>query len=161
MTAPGGFVAGDILGAADMNGLPAGVLAYAAATSNQTSIGTSFTDLTSVTVTFTAVAGRRYLVTANARFYGSAANVHALANIYNSTSAAQLQVGGGYTGAAAGGGNNDEASTVHLEWSGAISAGSTTLKVQAKRGATGSGTLTSYASSTFPAFILVQDIGPT
>lgn len=161
MTAPGGFVAGDVLGAADMNALPGGVMAYAQATSNQTSIGTAFTDVTSLSVTFTAVAGRRYRVSSNTRWFGTAANVHALTNIYNSTGSAELQRGGALTGAAGGGSNSDEASTIHASWSGTLSAGSTTLKVQAKRGATGSGTLTSYAAATYPANILVEDIGPS
>lgn len=161
MTAPGGFVAGDVLGAADMNGLPGGVKGYAEATTNQASIGTTFTDLTSLSVTFTAVTGRRYKITVYTNFFGSAANVPAEVNIYNSTAAAQLTYGGAYTGAAGGGTNNDEVSTVTATWSGAISAGSTTIKARARRGVSGSGTITSYATSTSPAFILVEDIGPT
>lgn len=160
MTAPGGFVAGDVLGAADMNGLPAGVVAYAERTSNQTSIST-VTDLTSLTVTFTAVAGRRYRVTSHTSWYASVASTSAIVTLYNSTAAAQLQWSGCVTGDAAGGSNNNQTSTNLLSWSGTLAAGSTTLKLQARIGDDDSGTLTLRAGATYPAFILVEDIGPS
>jgi hypothetical protein len=62
MTIPGGYVAGDVLTAANMNLLPGGRMAGASTTSSQTGIGTSFTDLTTLTCTFTAVASRRYKI---------------------------------------------------------------------------------------------------
>lgn len=61
MTVPGGYVAGDTLSAANMNLLPGGMEAggYAQVTSAQTGI-TTIVDVTSLTVTWTAVSARRY-----------------------------------------------------------------------------------------------------
>lgn len=66
MTIPGGYVAGDILTAANLNFLPAGrkggghVIAFNA-NADQTGI-TTVVDVTSATLSFTAVAGRLYRV---------------------------------------------------------------------------------------------------
>ena len=62
MTIPGGYTSGDILTAANMNLLGASKVAFASATVSQTAIGTGVTDLTSLSVTWTAVSGRSYLV---------------------------------------------------------------------------------------------------
>lgn len=64
MTAPGGFVAGDTLTAAEVNALPGGQIAIATAAASQTGIST-VADLTSLTATWTAVTGRSYRVTAH------------------------------------------------------------------------------------------------
>jgi len=60
MTAPGDFSSGNVLTAADMNGLPGGVMGYARNTSPP-ALTTSEQDY--ATVTFTAVSGRLYFVT--------------------------------------------------------------------------------------------------
>ncbi len=69
MTAPGDFSSGDVLTADDMNGLPAGIVT---ATSGGTSgagyvsltsdsyMDTTLSDVSGMTVTFTAVSGRLY-----------------------------------------------------------------------------------------------------
>jgi len=64
MTIPGGYIAGDVLTAANLNLAPAGTQGggYAQRTTSQASI-TSMVDIASLTVTFTAVAGRRYKAT--------------------------------------------------------------------------------------------------
>lgn len=62
MTIPGAFVAGTALLAADMNLLPGGYKGGIATASPQTSIGTSATALTTLSVAFTAGAGRRYKI---------------------------------------------------------------------------------------------------
>ena len=58
MAIPGGFTAGQVLTAAEMNGLPAGVLDYSSATA--TTAYSSATPLSVLTVTATIVAGRAY-----------------------------------------------------------------------------------------------------
>lgn len=55
------FTAGDVLTAASMNLLPRGLLASASATNTQTGITTT-ADVTNLSVTFTAVTGRSYLL---------------------------------------------------------------------------------------------------
>ena len=57
MTIPGGFTAGDVLTAADLNLLPGAVMGYASVTADQGSI-TTVADLNSLSVTFTAVVNR-------------------------------------------------------------------------------------------------------
>jgi len=66
MTAPGNFSSGDVLTAADMNGLPGGVVAQGRNTT-PANLTTSFQ--TYVSVTFTGVAGRRYLAVASIGAY--------------------------------------------------------------------------------------------
>ena len=55
------FTAGNVLTAAQMNRLPWGVMGYASRTSNQ--IVTTVADVTSLTVTFTAISSRIYKTT--------------------------------------------------------------------------------------------------
>lgn len=66
MTAPGNFSSGDVLTAADMNGLPGGVVAQG---SNTTPANLTTSFQTYVSVTFTGVAGRRYLAVASIGAY--------------------------------------------------------------------------------------------
>ena len=54
------FTTGQVLTATQQNNLPFGLVASATATASQTGISTEV-DLTSLTVTFTAVTGRTYL----------------------------------------------------------------------------------------------------
>jgi hypothetical protein len=56
------FVSGAILTAAQQNNFPRGIMGYAISTAN-TSCGTSATDLTGMSITFTAVANRLYRAT--------------------------------------------------------------------------------------------------
>lgn len=56
------FTAGQTLTAAEMNLLPFGYINRAHATATQSSIGTSPTDLTSLSASFTALASRRYRI---------------------------------------------------------------------------------------------------
>ena len=61
MTAPGEYIAGDVLQASDMNPLPAGIIARV---SSQTSVLINTTEtITLTTPSFTAVAGRLYRIT--------------------------------------------------------------------------------------------------
>jgi len=59
MTAPGDFSSGDVLTAADMNALPAGIIGKDENTTNVT-LSTSATEVTAITVP--EVAGRSYLI---------------------------------------------------------------------------------------------------
>ena len=62
-TVPGTINAGDTVAETDVNNQPGGWSGYVTATSNQTGIGTSVTDLTSLTITYTFPASRRYKIT--------------------------------------------------------------------------------------------------
>jgi len=64
MTAPGGFTAGDVLSAADMNALPGGVIGFAIRTTQLAENISTEQDAPDLTFTFTAVAGRLYVVQA-------------------------------------------------------------------------------------------------
>lgn len=155
MTAPGGFSAGDVLGAADMNGLPAGKMGYASVTANQTSISTT-TDLTSLTVTWTAVSSRLYQISFQVAVDPVWTTGSAQPTIYITD------------------GSNNVKQTVTSDVLADLSvlsmtgfvletslSGSTTRKLRAAfPSSSGSDTMTMTASSTRPAFILVEDIGP-
>jgi hypothetical protein len=59
---PHTYVAGETLTAVNMELLPKGSVGYVEATGAQTGIGAAATDITSLTLTFTAVASHRYLI---------------------------------------------------------------------------------------------------
>ena len=131
--------------------VPWGQIAYAQVTTGQGGI-TAVTDLTGLTVTFTAIAGRRYrtsfygIVTASVASDAVGVNITTGANANVQTS--QAVVGVAEFGYSLG------ASVIE-----SLSAGSHTRKLRMVRNA-GSGTCLLNADATFPAFILVEDIGP-
>ena len=149
MTIPGGYTAGDVLTAADMNLLPAGVLDRASVTSTQGSI-TTVVDLTSLDVTWTAVTGRLYRITAQCELLSSVADDVATMTITTSgntiVSRATHTLGAINT--------SETMNAVAL----VTGSGSVTYKLRAFRAA-GSGTLSMFASSEVPAFVKVEDIG--
>lgn len=154
MTVPGGYSAGNILTAGDMNLLPGGLegtnTSVATKTGDQTGIST-ITDVTSLTVTFTAVANRYYKIT----LVGMVGNNSATAqmNWY-------IRNGGGTT-LATGSHSPYTTGVIHsftLVCLNAPGAGSVTYKASA---AVASGTFTFYGSATAPALIMVEDAGPT
>jgi hypothetical protein len=126
-----------------------GTKGYAEVTANQGSLG-AITDLTSLSVTFTAVAGRRYKITGEAMFYSATANQ--IGGIFiREGSTTQLQYRQFILAASL----TPKSVTIHRIVT--PSAGSTTYKLSA---AALSGTdLTMQAGPTSPAFILVEDIG--
>jgi len=67
MTAPGDFSSGAVLTAADMNDLPGAVMGY---NRNASPPNLTTSEQTLATVTFTAVAGRLYLLAGNALCFG-------------------------------------------------------------------------------------------
>lgn len=154
MTIPGAFVAGVPLPAADLNLLPAGLRGggYAQITANQTTITTTV-DVTGLTVTFTAVAARRYQVLVQVEV--SVDNVTAIPLVII-TDAANTQKGRGVVSTLSATGS---AHTLRFSVNETGLSGSTTRKVRASRAA-GAGNVSIEAGATFPAFICVTDIGP-
>lgn len=122
---------------------------YVEVTANQTGIAAS-TDLTSLTITFTAGASRRYKVTGVAHFAYNAGTVSGL----------QLQIkdGGGTVKQRAWGTSLVSGQTVTLTATAVLvpGAGSVTYKLTCLPT---SGTVDLIAAATDPAFILVEDIG--
>lgn len=141
------FVSGGSPTAAQVNGWAQGTIGYAQATSNQGSITTGV-DLTSLSVPVTLVAGRRIRITGST--YPSSTVTSDRVTMTINEGGTQLQEGSIVP----------TSSAIHIERSVVLtpSAGSHTYKLTMAR-SVGSGTVTSNASATFPAFILVEDIG--
>jgi hypothetical protein len=127
-----------------------GEVAYAERTSNQTGI-TVITDLTDLSITWTAVAGRKYLVTGH---------VLALQNTAAGIPEVRITTGGnaeaGSIAAFTVAAGEFATLTPRARLTG-LAAGSVTYKLRAT---TTAGTFTSQASATRVASILAQDIGP-
>lgn len=131
-------------------GVPMGRIAYASKTTQQTGI-TSVADITGLSVTFTAVAGRRYRVKLQALVFSS---------ISNDIVQIQIRDGSGTVlnlsqvlAASSTFGLSAACEYVTNGWT-----GSTTVKAAALRNS-GTGTVTFDAGATYPAFLLVEDIG--
>jgi len=143
------FTAGDVLTAANMNLLPRGVMGYAQVTADQTGIST-VTDLTSLTTTFTAVAGRRYRITGHALVRKLTNTGDVAVTVANSANAQQATCQVSLAGA------DNETHTMVVHFIVVPGAGSITYKL---RLATSLGTCNMLAGSAFPAFILAEDLG--
>lgn len=149
MTSPGGFTAGDVLAAADMNALPGGVVDYATKSSDQGSITTGSV-ITGLQVSYAAVAGRRYRATATGALMSNVAGDDVVVHFWDGSSALKQHVM-----------RLAAASTAYgfsavYEFTGA---GSTvTLDIRVARIA-GSGTIT-FDTSTGTATHTLEDIGP-
>jgi hypothetical protein len=65
------FTSGQVLTAAQQNNMPFGVVDYKSGTTAQTGINTA-TDITGLSITWTAIAGRVYMAQFNLNPYGSA-----------------------------------------------------------------------------------------
>ena len=156
MTIPGGFIAGDVLGAADMNLLPAGKVGYAQVTSAQNGI-TADTDATSLTVTWTAVSARLYRISffTAVDLNWSSGVLQPYVKITDGSNTQKLLVVVPKLASSM----NDVAVTGSVTETGL--SGSVTRKLRVgQRVDSGSGTIDVAASSTNPAYILVEDIGP-
>ena len=158
MTIPGGFVAGAVLTAADMNLLPGGRMGYAQTTADQLAVG-SVVDLTSLTVTWTAIAARRYRTsfqvgvfadTVIDTSYGMEVLVTDAANVIKTKAAAFAGVGTG----------SDRSVTLVGSVCETGLAGSTTRKLRARITSAAADSMTVDSDPTYPAYILVEDIGP-
>lgn len=134
---------------------PLGTVGYASVTASQTGITDSGSDLTSLTITFTAVAGRRYRITGfvGSFLYVSGTQTHAGLNLRNGAGTDLAQSVQGL-------------SSTNIRWGGAMvqyiivpGAGSVTYKLWATAFGTGTPTMTMVAGAAQPAFVLAEDIG--
>lgn len=131
-----------------------GTKAYAQATSDQGSIGGTVVDLTSLTVTFTALAGRRYRISARVNPQSTAANDAAVVYI---TDGSGVQITKAATPANPVAGQQMGLTCEVIVVPGA---GSVTYKLRMSRyDGTFSGTVTNKASANQPSFLLAEDIG--
>lgn len=156
MTAPGAFVAGDILSATDMNALPGGVKGYAKATAEQTSITTE-TDLTSLTVTWTATSARLYRISFHCVMINTdtfAATETITVKVTDGSNVMSFEaIAAGVEGES--GDTGGQITLVGVGYETGLS-GSVTRKLRA---VTTTSNAELRASATSPAFILVEDIG--
>lgn len=124
---------------------------HATLTSPQTTIVTTTVNIVGLSVTFTAVAGRKYKVTAEGFMFSSVANDWGAMRITdgsnNQLTCDQKPLP-----------STTLAVKLHCETIISPPAGSYTVKVRADRNV-GTGSATFDASATAPAFILVEDIG--
>jgi len=142
--------AGDTLSSANFTKLPGGWIGYAEVTADQTGISTGPTDLTSLTVTVTAGSSRRIRVTGYGRVIqqtsASAPQILIRDGSNNILQAAILNLASGSTAILC--------PSVVLT----PSSGSNTYKLS---GSVAAGTMDLEASSIQPAWILVEDLGPS
>jgi hypothetical protein len=127
-----------------------GAVAYAQVTANQGSI-TTITDVTGLSVTWTAEAARRYKVTAHSMILSSVNDDICQLWITDSSNVAK-------TWAAVASRNTGFGVTLVATYLINGISGSQTYKVRAQR-QSGTGTITTVAAATAPAYILVEDIG--
>lgn len=142
-------VAGSVLTAANLDKYPGGWIGYVEVTANQTGIS-SVTDLTSLSVTVTAGTSRR-LKTEGYAVLAQNTSTAAVSFTIRSGASAQLALWQAVvTGNTVTTGNPKRVDTP--------SSGANTYKLSL---AANAGTVDLNASSTSPAFILVEDIGPS
>lgn len=141
------FTAGDVLTAANLNMLPRGLMAIATATTAQNTISAT-TDVTSLSVTWTAVANRRYRISVVIPSISQVSTAGYWSAYITDGSNVVKQQSQGYLG-----GSEDGFVVMELVES-SLSAGSTTRKA---RIGTSGGTLNLNAVGT--RYIVVEDIG--
>jgi hypothetical protein len=131
--------------------LPRGVLGRATRTTAQSGI-TTVTDITSMSVTWTATSSRLYRVSASGLVFSTVANDVAQLSMTDASNTvkalAQEIVAASPLGI-----------TIHVEWIVTGLSGSQTTKLRVARSG-GSGSLTFDAAGTYPAYLTVEDIGP-
>lgn len=143
------YTAGAVLTAAQQNDLAQGTLGYAQVVANQGTI-TTVVDLTSLTVTVTLVAGRRIKITGQCLFQSTVADdTCELRIMEGATQLTQIDVIARPANITA---------TAHGSVVLTPGAGAHTYKLSAIRAA-GTGTVQMTAGATFPAYILVEDVG--
>lgn len=120
-------------------------------TSAQSGIGTSMTDVTNATVTFTAVANRLYRVSAQADMNHATTSENAQLQVILDGTAIATSVIAITTAAA----YNDRMAVIVTTFT--TTSGSHTVKLQA---ATKSGTMTVQNATATPTILLVEDAGP-
>jgi hypothetical protein len=140
---------GDVLTKANFDKLPGGWIGYAEVTANQTTI-TAAVDLTGLTVTVTVNTSRRIRVTGSAELVNNTAGAGLLLLILADGAQVMSAPTGGMTANVA----VRKVAQVVLT----PTAGSHVYKLQAQTQVGGTGTMN--AAATYPAFILVEDLGP-
>ena len=142
---------GSVLTATNFNSLPRGYVAAAQKTSNQATIST-ITDLTSMSVTYSAVNARKYRITVQVEVSPTVntdtAVVYLTDGSNNQLSRAVVPFSSNS--------NTQTAQIIFYET--ASSSASVTRKVRLAR-VSGTGTFTAEGASDRPAFILVEDMG--
>lgn len=147
------FVAGNILTAAQQNAFGFGVVALATnTTASQAGIGGTATDLTGMSVTWTAIASRYYKVTYHIYAYPTTTNACFSVNLQQSSTIKQISITNGGVVAVGTTCNGIYVST--------FSAGSTTLKLTGATTAGSLGSFTFASVATLPWILCVEDIGP-
>ena len=148
------FTTGAVLTAAQQNRFPRGVMAYGEATGD---FGITTTEAVSITaVTFTAVANRYYKIT----YFEPALGAPAGAGNFSQTrirlnNATGTQYALGQYQASGATASSVSITTMAIE---TFSAGSVTIAATA---VCNTGTATAFRGATLPAFLLIEDIGPS
>lgn len=130
--------------------LPQGQLAYAQVTADQSTIGTGLVDLSGLSVTITVDGTRRVKLFAEVMMQSTVANDRVDVMIREGTTVLQI--------ADVSVGNANAPETVVIPLVLTPTNGSHTYKLSAQR-SSGSGSFTSRAGSTNPAFIVAEDLG--
>lgn len=134
----------------EVNALPRGEVGYGSAVTTQGSITTT-ADITGVTVTFTATAGRKYLIIASALVQSTLAADRVRLYITDGSNIVWQERDVSMTA------NNTPVGVTATRRFVAVGTGSVTFKARLER--VGSGTVSSVATADLPAEIIVQDIG--
>jgi hypothetical protein len=146
------FVSGAILTAAQQNAFGFSAMALATNTTASQAGITGVTDLTGMSVTFTAIANRNYKVSYH--IYGIPTVTNACYSVNLQEGATIKQVANTNGGVAAIG------TTISGLYVGTFSAGSHTLKLTGQLTGGSTGTIKFEAASVLPWIFLVEDIGP-
>ena len=147
------FTVGAVLTAAQQNRFGRGAMALATSiTANQQDI-TGVTDLTGMSVTFTAVANRNYKVSYHVYGIPSVTNACYSVNLQQGATIKQIaNVNGGVASV------GTTASAVYV---GTFSAGSVTLKLTGQLTSGSTGNIDFLADPVLPWILVVEDIGPS
>jgi hypothetical protein len=146
------FTTGAVFTAAQANAYGFSTVALVKNTTASQAGITNVTDLTGMSVTFTAIANRNYRV--NYHVYGIPTVTNACFSVNLQEGATILQIGNTNGGVASVG------TTVSAVWVGTFSAGSHTLKLAGQLTGGSTGTIKFEAASVLPWILVVEDIGP-
>ena len=146
------FTSGQVLTAQECNNFPFGVVALATNTTASQAGITGVTDLTGMSVTFTAIANRYYK--ASYHVYGIPTVTNACFSVNLQEGATIKQVGNTNGGVATIG------TTLTAIYVGTFSAGSHTLKLTGQLTGGSSGSIKFEAASVLPWILVIEDIGP-
>lgn len=146
------FTSGQILTAQECNNFPFGVVGLATNTTAVQPGITGVTDLTGMSVTFTAIANRNYK---------ASYHVYGIPTVTNACYSVNLQEGATIKQIAnVNGGVATVGTTAGAVYVGTFSAGSHTLKLTGQLTTGSTGTINFTAASVLPWILVVEDIGP-